>query len=364
MSGSASRAGSIRTGIGRSPCTRRQTSSPSIPGSMRSRTTRSGRTRRQSSTPAGPSWATSTAKPSARRRAATAAAITCSSSTMQITGAPIGASVPGSNASGMRVPCRFGAECQAMQLRLIRHATLIVGVAGRRALVDPMLDPAGARPAVQNTLPERRNPLTELPEPPEVVMSRIDGLLVTHLHVDHLDDTAVDLAPKPAPLWCQPEDEGTLRDRGFTDVRPVDTNADWDGVSLARTGGRHGTGEIAEALAPVSGFVLAAPGEPTLYIAGDTVYCDEVATALDEHRPDVVVVNAGGARFVEGDPITMTADDVVPVARHARDATVVAVHMEAINHCLETRADLHQRLRTEGLDLRVVVPEDGAAVPL
>ena len=43
---------------------------------------------------------------------------------------------------------------------------------------------------------------------------------------------------------------------------------------------------------------------------------------------------------------------------------MVAVHLEAINHCLETRADLHQRLRAEGLRSRVTVPEDGALVPL
>jgi L-ascorbate metabolism protein UlaG (beta-lactamase superfamily) len=251
-----------------------------------------------------------------------------------------------------------------MQLRLIRHATLMVGVGARRVLVDPMLDPEGRRPPVEDSRPERRNPLCELPEPAEVVVGRLDGVIVTHLHEDHLDDTAVDLLRKDVPLLCQPPDEGVLRDRGFADVRPVGDALELDGVAIARTDGRHGTGEIADMLAPVSGFVLSAPGEPTLYVAGDTVWCDDVAAALAAHEPDVVVVNAGGARFTSGDPITMTADDVVAVAAAAPDARVVAVHMEAINHCLETRSDLHQRLRAEGLGDRVTVPEDGALVPV
>ena len=105
--------------------------------------------------------------------------------------------------------------------------------------------------------------------------------------------------------------------------------------------------------------MLRADGEPTVYVAGDTIWCDDVRAAIDEHRPDVIVVNAGGARFTEGDPIVMTADDVVATARHA-DGHVVAVHLEAINHCLETRADLRARLAAEGLD--VSVPADGADV--
>jgi hypothetical protein len=38
--------------------------------------------------------------------------------------------------------------------------------------------------------------------------------------------------------------------------------------------------------------------------------------------------------------------------------------MEAINHCLLTRADLRQRVHDEHLHDRVTVPENGAEVPL
>ncbi len=247
-----------------------------------------------------------------------------------------------------------------MRLRLIRHATLLVDLAGRRLLVDPMLDPAGARPPIQGSTDPRRNPLCELPEPAEVVVSGIDGLLVTHLHADHLDDTAVDLVPGDVPVLCQPEDEGVLRDRGFVDVRPVEAAIEWDGVAIARTGGRHGHGDLADALGPVSGFVVGAPGEPSLYVAGDTVWCDEVAAALAEHRPDVVVVNAGAATFTGEPPITMDADDVLRVADAAPDALVVAVHLEAFNHCVLTR----DALRAAIGDRRIAVPDDGEAVPL
>jgi len=240
-----------------------------------------------------------------------------------------------------------------VRLRLIRHATVLLSTGGKTILVDPMLDPAGARPPVENTPNQRDNPLVELPEPAAVVVQGLDAIVVTHLHQDHFDATAAALLPKDVPLFCAPDDAESLRGHGFADVRPVDDRVGWEGMAITRTAGVHGP------LGPSPGFVIG-----SLYVAGDTVWCDEVRAALDEHRPAVVVVNASGARFLEGGPLVMTVDDVVAVARHAPDAHVVAVHLEAINHCLETRADLHQRLHEEDLTSQVTVPENGAVVPL
>lgn len=45
-------------------------------------------------------------------------------------------------------------------------------------------------------------------------------------------------------------------------------------------------------------------------------------------------------QFLEGDPITMTKEDILDVHRSHPTAQIVATHLEAVNHCLLTRASL------------------------
>jgi L-ascorbate metabolism protein UlaG (beta-lactamase superfamily) len=236
-----------------------------------------------------------------------------------------------------------------MKLTLVRHATLLLETSGVRVLVDPMLDEAGARPPIEDTPNQVRNPLVGLPTPAAALVAGIDGVIVTHLHEDHFDDTAERLLARDVPLLTQPGSLDELRRRGFTAA--TDDPDGWLGLEIARTGGQHGTGEIGAALGPVSGFIV-----DGVYIAGDTIWCDEVAQALDRHRPGAIIVNGSGARFLEGDPIVMNARDVEAVC-DATDARVVVVHLESINHCIERR-DVYSALDS------VVVPDDGQRIEL
>jgi L-ascorbate metabolism protein UlaG (beta-lactamase superfamily) len=254
-----------------------------------------------------------------------------------------------------------------MEIRLLRHATLLVTIGGRRLLVDPMLSPAGAMDPVGNAGDDRRIPLVDLPVDEAALLALLataDAAIVTHTHRDHWDARAAELLPRDLLLFCQPTDAATFATAGFTAVRPVEEAATWGGITLTRTGGQHGTGEIGRLMGQVSGFVLRAAGEPVLYLAGDTIWCPEVADALAAHRPDVAVLNTGAAQFLTGDPITMTAADVIAVCRAAPELRAIAVHLETINHCRLTRAALRAALVEADLAGRVAIPADGEQMTL
>lgn len=183
---------------------------------------------------------------------------------------------------------------------------------GKKIVVDPMLAPARVMPPIVNSPNNQRNPLVELSVQLNFEQD-IDGVLLTHTHPDHFDEAAAAQIPRNKPILCQPEDEEKLKKLGFLEIYSISDSLCWAGITIQCTGGQHGTGEIATQMAPVSGYVLQVAGEPSIYIVGDSIYCEEVASALANYQPNLIIVNAGGARFNVGNPITMTAEDVVKV---------------------------------------------------
>lgn len=251
-----------------------------------------------------------------------------------------------------------------MEIQLIRHATLRVHFDELTLLVDPMLGDKGSMPAIANSANAEPNPLVPLPMPVTEVLRGVDAVLVTHTHRDHWDEAATELIPRGMRILCQPADLAFFRDKGFEDVRPVHSAVAYGLVTIARTDGEHGTGEIGKKMAPVSGYVLRSRGGESLYIAGDTILCHAVRKVLKDFAPQVAVVNCGGARFLEGGPITMTAEEVGEVARLAPQTQMVAVHMEAINHCGVQRAELERHLHTIELTKAVLIPGNGQLLEL
>ncbi|RBI60433.1 MBL fold metallo-hydrolase [halophilic archaeon] len=252
------------------------------------------------------------------------------------------------------------ATTNGASVQLIRNATILLDVGDTTFLVDPMFTPQGEMPTVTDnpavpdsltTANQDRNPLVSLPD----VDLTYDAVVVTHRHPDHWDEAASEELDADVPLFCQPEESEAFTDEGFTDVQPVDDETSFEGVTIHRTPGRHGHGELAEGMDPVSGFVF--EGDESVYVAGDTIWYEPVEETLNQFEPDMVVLNGGEAQFDQGEPITMGVEDINAV-RDTTNAMVVVVHMEAINHCLLTREEL--QAETED----VHVPEGGEQITL
>lgn len=238
-----------------------------------------------------------------------------------------------------------------------RHATLAVVLNNVKFFVDPMLAQKDAMDPIANAGNDIRIPMR--PCYPEMLgmIEGIDAILLTHTHRDHWDEAAQKRASKTKPIFCQPSDLAKIKSQGFTNVTAVGDKDEFYGVTIHRTSGRHGTGEIGQKMGVVSGYVLE-QGDNRIYIAGDTIWCDEVEQTIKKFKPTFTIVNAGGAQFLTGGPITMTAEDVVKTAQSDPDMRVVAVHMDTINHCLVTRKMLADHIENLDVKSRISIPND------
>ncbi|MBD5646286.1 MAG: MBL fold metallo-hydrolase [Desulfovibrio sp.] len=265
-----------------------------------------------------------------------------------------------------------GGKAPAFQLQHVRNATAKLKSGDATFLIDPMLAAPGAYEGFANTHRSGlRNPFTPLPMPVEDLLAGVDAVILTHTHLDHWDEAAQKALPKEMPLFVQNEEDAKLvRGQGFRDVRILKDGELFKGVRLERTATRHGSEAmyadpvLAKALGEVMGIVFTAPDGKKAWVVGDTVWFPGVDAALAAHRPDVIIMNAGGAAmdipaFRDAPEIIMNKEDVLRMVRAAPGAQVVAVHMDAINHMTVDRKDLSRFTREHGIRHKVLIPFDG-----
>lgn len=247
-----------------------------------------------------------------------------------------------------------------MKIQLIRNATMRIEYHGKLILTDPMLSEKGE---IRSFAGKELNPVIDLPISYQEIINNIDFILSTHIHPDHFDDKAADIIDKKLPVYCHPKDTEYFKSKGFIAIYPVNEQLLYEGLLIIRTGGTHGSGAILERMGEVCGYILKSDGEPTVYWIGDSILTDEVVDNLIKYQPDVVITHSGAAVIPGFDKILMGIDETLKITEILPKAQIIAIHMEALDHCTVTRLELHKAIEGKGLSKdQIRIPADGEEI--
>jgi L-ascorbate metabolism protein UlaG (beta-lactamase superfamily) len=227
-------------------------------------------------------------------------------------------------------------------VQLVRNATLILQYAGHKILVDPMFSAKGA---IESWAGIAKNPTVDLKLPISAITDGVELVLVSHTHADHFDEPAGQLLPKTVKLINQPADQEFFQQKGFSGAETLERKTSWKNIVVERVNGEHGSGKVLEMMGKTSGFVLSAKNQPTIYIMGDAIWTEQIRKNIDRIKPDYIIVNAGGARIqgYEQFPIIMDEEQTMALVAASGTAKVIAVHMDALDHCRTTRVSLRKK---------------------
>ena len=250
-----------------------------------------------------------------------------------------------------------------MRITYIGHATLLLEFEGTRILTDPNFDERLGWLLRRVSAPGV--PLDQLP--------KLDAILVTHAHADHLSFRSLALLPHDVPLFAPPTLARWLTRLGHTQAVPV---APGEQVTVGAVtvraaqathmGARYG---VDRWRGQANMYLLATP-DRTAFFAGDTALMPET-THLVEHalhaydrRLDVALLPIGHAPwwkpgFRRGH---LTSADALELFQRLGARYLVPYHWGTFNHVTSTAYDAIVRLRAmieahhRGADVRILEP--------
>ena len=222
-----------------------------------------------------------------------------------------------------------------LSITWLGHSTFLLGLpSGTRVLFDPWLGNPNCPPPFHK--PEALKP--------------IDVILVSHGHSDHLTDVVPVARATGAPVVCMFEVGLYLTTKGLQNIKDMGIGGTQQvaGVTITMTPAQH-SGSIEEDgqivyLGGAAGFVLRAPGMPTIYFAGDTGLFGDMKMIAEVYQPQIAFLPIG-------DLYTMGPDTAAIAARWLGVRQVVPMHWGTFPALTGTPEMLEQHLAGTNIEV-------------
>jgi L-ascorbate metabolism protein UlaG (beta-lactamase superfamily) len=241
-------------------------------------------------------------------------------------------------------PLNYTGGMGTPQITWLGHsAFLIVTPVGTRILTDPWL----GNPSCPASLSK-----------PEA-LGKLDVILLSHGHGDHLGDTVQVARTSGAPVVCLYEVGQYLTAKGLQRVNDMGKGGTQTvgGVRVTMTDAVH-SGSFTEDgtiiyLGGASGFVLRQDQMPTIYFAGDTALFGDMKIIGELYKPEIAFLPIG-------DHYTMGPDTGAIAAKWLGVKQVVPMHWGTFPLLTGTPEALKNELSGTGIDVLMLEPGETA----
>jgi len=246
-----------------------------------------------------------------------------------------------------------------VKVTYIGHATLLIEIGTVRLLTDPNFDRK-----LGGFLPRVTPPGLAIDQLP-----RLDALLLTHAHADHLSFDSLDILPRDIPLYAPPVIAKWLRRRGYQhaeDLAPGGSvrigRVDVHAALATHRGNRYGF----DRWRGDANMYLLDDGEETCFFAGDTALTPDTHHLVHgtlgpgRRQLDVALLPIGYAPWWKRTGFRrghLTHDDALTLFERLGGRVFVPYHWGTFHHITARAHDAINRLieRLEAHHLRAAV---------
>jgi len=233
-----------------------------------------------------------------------------------------------------------------LRVTYIGHATLLIEIGGKCFLTDPNFDPA-----LGKFLPRVSAPGIALEALP-----KLDAILLTHAHADHLSFDSLDALPDDIPLFAPPVIAKWLGKQGYRHAVPVAPGGTTDvdsvrihAASAMHKGNRYGLDRWRSA----ANMYLIETNKTSCFFAGDTALTPDTTSLVENHLAssgrclDLALLPIGHAPwwktgFRKGH---LTSADALTLFERLKARYFIPYHWGTFNHVTSTAFDAIDRLR-------------------